>query len=193
TLASPGQRAGDLLAEALQPALADGRLLDAFEAKPAELWGLRHEMIDALWRGGTVVAHDLAFARGDVPAFRAEAMELVHARLADLVVADFGHLADGGVHFVLWWPADRGPLPAGLPALREELYELVAAHGGSFSAEHGIGPVNLSQYRRYAPAVGQWLTSSLKSLTDPRGILASTGLGQGGPPDEDRGGDRARS
>lgn len=171
-----GQQASELLLEALAPALADGRLLDAIEGRPAELWAFRHEVISSLRRGGLGFGLDVAFPRGVVTSFRAEAIRLVHDRQPELVVADFGHLADGGLHFVLWWPKDQGPLPAGLPALQEALYDLVVTYGGTFSAEHGIGPANLGRYRRYTPPAAQQLRASLKALLDPFRVLPGTDL-----------------
>ncbi len=166
-----------LLVEALSPLLDAGVLRDAVQGSPDTLWPIRHEMIDALRRGGTVVGHDVSVPRRRLVAFHAGVAELVDAQAPGWTLADFGHLGDGGVHVVLWWPAERGPAPRVPRVLRQALYDLVAANDGSFSAEHGIGPVNIERYHHYVPGEAQELTRAIKAITDPGGVLVGSGLG----------------
>lgn len=185
-LSSTGQGTGDgtdqdleqLLVGTLSPLLDSGEVIDAVRGSPDALWTIRHEMIDALRRGGTVVGHDVSVPRSRLVAFHHRVTELVQAQAPGWVLADFGHLGDGGVHVVLWWPNDRGPAPPLPSALRQALYDLVAANDGSFSAEHGIGPVNIERYRHYVPQEVQELTRVVKVMTDPGGVLVGSGLGR---------------
>lgn len=64
------------------------------------------------------------------------------------MMCDFGHCGDGGDHFNLVWPKDAPPYDSATASeVRARIYELlVRVYGGSFSAEHGIGPAN-SAYR----------------------------------------------
>ena len=75
-------------------------------------------------------------------AARAEAADVVRREVPDAVLADFGHLGDGGLHLNVVLP--DGCDPAAATALRESVYALVDRHGGSFSAEHGLGPANVA-------------------------------------------------
>ncbi len=171
------QDLGKLLVGALAPLLDSGELRDAMQVSTDALWPVRHEMIDALRRGGTVVGHDVSVPRRRLVAFHRDVTELVLAQAPGWTLADFGHLGDGGIHVVLWWPDDRGPAPPLPPGFRSALYDLVAANDGSFSAEHGIGPVNVERYHHYVDPQAQELTRSIKAMTDPGGVLAGSGLG----------------
>jgi D-lactate dehydrogenase (cytochrome) len=55
----------------------------------------------------------------------------------------------------------------------------VREFGGSFSAEHGIGPTNADWWRATVPSGARELTSGLKALFDPDGVLGHPGLPYG--------------
>ncbi|WP_116970933.1 FAD-binding oxidoreductase [Blastomonas sp. UPD001] len=132
-------------------------LEDAFVGDPAALWALRHAISDGVKALGQLVAFDLAFPRAHVEAFFAAATEMLSERFPSLKVADFGHRGDGGVHFnLVHLPHKSAPLTAAdITAIRTAVYDIaVWEYGGSFSAEHGIGPVNRAFVERYtAPGV----------------------------------------
>lgn len=143
---------------------APGLLADAYVGSPKDIWALRHALPEGLRAGGRVIAFDVSFARNRVMAFR----DMMTTELADaypeLRVCDFGHVADGGLHFNLVEPAG-----AQSPMGRDQIADLrafvnekvVRTFGGSFSAEHGIGRSNAMFYRRYVPSGVQRLENSL--------------------------------
>jgi len=47
----------------------------------------------------------------------------------------------------------------------------VRAHGGSFSAEHGIGRLKVEELQRYASPVELDLMRLIKQAFDPNGIM----------------------
>jgi D-lactate dehydrogenase (cytochrome) len=51
------------------------------------------------------------------------------------------------------------------------VFDLVAALGGSISAEHGIGRLKRDELARRRPALDLELMRALKAALDPRGIL----------------------
>jgi FAD/FMN-containing dehydrogenase len=51
------------------------------------------------------------------------------------------------------------------------VFDLVAALGGSISAEHGIGRLKRAELARRKSAVELGLMRELKALLDPKGIL----------------------
>jgi FAD/FMN-containing dehydrogenase len=62
-------------------------------------------------------------------------------------VCDFGHIADGGVHFNLVPRASAGDNPSRIAALRDHVLEMaVRDFGASFSGEQGIGRANQAAY-----------------------------------------------
>ncbi len=162
------------LDEVLENALAEiwsadePLLSDALVAPAVELWALRHALPEGVRHVGKLVAFDLSFRRQDVFAFCDRMKEQLPLRYPGVVICDFGHIGDGGVHFVLAFPTSSTFAPGDEPALREWVYEIaVRDFGGSFSAEHGIGRKNQATYDRYTAGELVRLADGLKSMTSP--------------------------
>ena len=51
------------------------------------------------------------------------------------------------------------------------VYDAVAAHGGSISAEHGVGVLKRDELPRYKDATALALMRSIKQALDPRGLM----------------------
>jgi FAD/FMN-containing dehydrogenase len=85
----------------------------------------------------------------------------------------FGHLGDGNLHYNLSGPEGA----AAQDFMRNEdvanriVYDLVAAAGGSISAEHGIGQLKRAELRRYKSRAEIELMARVKSAIDPDGIM----------------------
>jgi FAD/FMN-containing dehydrogenase len=98
-------------------------------------------------------------------AFRRVAIAQVASIFREYEVCDFGHLADGGVHFNLVLRAGNDHDPARVAALRHHILELaVRDFGASFSGEHGIGRANQGAYDHYIPAVTQHYSAAIAAL-----------------------------
>jgi len=155
------------------PGLAEAALLLA----PARAWAVRHAITDGLRRRGTVVGFDLCVRPPDLPALRAAVRQMVADRWPGLDVADFGHWGDGGVHCNVVVPTHRALDPAGVVELRRAVYGLtVERFGGSWSAEHGIGPANADWWLRTTTPAEQAALRAFKESVDPLGILGHPGL-----------------
>ncbi|WP_192257685.1 FAD-binding oxidoreductase [Mesorhizobium silamurunense] len=77
----------------------------------------------------------------------------------------FGHLADGNLHIVL---NRRGPLPTALAAA---LYADLAALGGSFSAEHGVGSKRIHALAATADRTKLKLMRRVKDTLDSHALM----------------------
>jgi FAD/FMN-containing dehydrogenase len=51
------------------------------------------------------------------------------------------------------------------------VYDAVAAHGGSISAEHGIGVLKRDELVQYKDATALGLMRALKAALDPQGLM----------------------
>lgn len=136
----------------------------------ARLWAYRELHTSAINRLGVPHKLDVALPHGGLAAFAAEVPHRVHAVAPGARVWLFGHVGDGNLHVNV-----TGVEP-GDPDLDGAVFELVAAMGGSISAEHGIGT-----------AKKRWLALSrapeeiaafraIKSALDPNGILNPNAL-----------------
>jgi FAD/FMN-containing dehydrogenase len=85
----------------------------------------------------------------------------------------FGHLGDGNLHYNVSPPegADHDAFMAQQDALNRLVHDAVAAHGGSISAEHGIGVLRRDELPRYKSPVELALMRTLKRALDPLGIM----------------------
>lgn len=165
----PGRAPDEELARLLEG--LDG-LRDAVVAAGAadrrRLWALREGHTDAVALHGPPVKLDVAIP---VPALAVVLAELP-AVLATVSPAArpvlFGHLAEGNVHVNLLGAADDD---AG-GRVTGAVLELVARHGGSISAEHGIGRAK----RRWLPLTrgpaDLAAMRAVKHALDPLGVLS---------------------
>jgi FAD/FMN-containing dehydrogenase len=161
------------LAAAIEGGAARDAAVAASEAERAALWRLRETIPEAQGREGASLKHDVSVAPARLPDF-VEAGRALLGRLApDARLVAYGHLGDGNLHFNLSEPAggDGGALAARTTEIRRAVHDLVAAHGGSFSAEHGIGQSKVGELERYEDPAALGLMRAIKQAIDPQGIM----------------------
>jgi FAD/FMN-containing dehydrogenase len=171
----PGDATGDLADEVdamfSQGLVTDGRLVDGSVA-----WTLRHGVSDALRTFGVVLGHDISPPIGTLMPMRAAAIDAIAEVAPDVVVCDFGHAGDGGLHLNVLVPNELGPPSAELAGrIRAAVDEVVARYGGSYSAEHGLGPLNAERWLADTPPIEQRMVAAIKGVVDPRRILGHPG------------------
>lgn len=171
------------LQEALNQFLQDQfehTICNAVIGNAAELWHLRHSITEGARALGKPIAFDVSVPRSHIMAFCRAARAVVAQDFPFLHVVDFGHIADGGVHFNVIWRNDAAlPYdPAQVQALRDRIYAMVVQDfAGSYSAEHGIGPHNLAYYQQYTPAPVRQLAQGLRQLMDPEQLCGTVDFG----------------
>jgi FAD/FMN-containing dehydrogenase len=152
-------------------AITDGRLLDT-----ATAWRLRHLVPEGLRAAGVVLGHDVSVPRSSLIEVRRRAIDAVAAIAPHAVMCDFGHAGDGGLHLNVLLPSDLGPPSAETrTAIRNCIDDLVAEAGGSYSAEHGLGPLNAQRWLATSSPIERRLVAALKDAVDPHRILGHPG------------------
>ncbi|PEQ14088.1 hypothetical protein B2G71_00205 [Novosphingobium sp. PC22D] len=143
---------------------------DAAIDRRDDLWAIRHALPEGLRASGAVVACDIALKRGDLMRFRSMARAALAREAPGFVPHDFGHIGDGGLHYNLVWPKRDGPVdPERADRARALIFDMVVRDfGGSFSAEHGIGPRNMSFYARFVPEPLRRLAGAVQHVVAPR-------------------------
>ncbi len=138
-----------------------------------ELWALRHNISDAQKLGGASIKNDISVPVSRVGAFIREAEALVTTLLPGIRVVAFGHVGDGNIHFNLTQPP--GMVAAQFldmwETLSREVNSVAARLGGSFSAEHGVGLLKVSEMKRLRSTVELDLMRTIKQALDPAGIM----------------------
>lgn len=163
-----GAELRDRLDRAMETLFEDGLVVDAVLHDEGAFWAIRHHVSDSLNAYGRVIAMDLALPRDRFVAFREEARATVRAMAPEVIVADFGHVGDGATHFNMVWPTALAYDAGAAEALRLAVCDLAVAAGGSFSAEHGIGPFNRHLRDRYLPEAVLGLEERLVSAAAGR-------------------------
>ena len=155
-----------------------GAVTDVLVGEDDAYWAIRHRISEGLAQDGEMAAFDVSVARARLPAFTDRVRALLAARYPEVWLCDYGHWGDGGSHLcVLWRAADVADGAAMKAALQESIYELaVRDFGGSYSAEHGVGPHNQRFYDRYADATVRALCRALRSVCDPEDRLGTVRL-----------------
>ena len=164
---------GAALAGAADAGLAQDAVLCAGERQRAALWRLRENIPEAQRRAGPSLKHDIAVPVARLPAFVAEASAWVARAAPAATLVAYGHAGDGNLHFNLSFPAGTAPAAVAElePRVRRAIHDLAVAHGGSFSAEHGVGRLKVEELQRYGSPVELAMMRELKRAFDPDGIM----------------------
>ncbi len=162
-----------VLAAAIEHGQAEDAVTAADGAQRDSLWRLRETIPEAQRHEGASLKHDISVAPGRLPAFIAEGEALLAKLAPQARLVAYGHLGDGNLHFNLSEPAggDAGALQRQAEVIRRAVHDLVAAHGGSFSAEHGIGQSKVGELERYEDPAALAVMRSIKRALDPLGIM----------------------
>jgi FAD/FMN-containing dehydrogenase len=161
-----------LLESALAPMIADGRVLDAVIAQSQtqrlHLWALREAAGQVMQAVQPSVDTDICLPLDKIALF----LQRIETRLPQIDPSAYSvivaHLGDGNLHYSMY-PQSHDP------ALHDRLVcaveDEVAALGGSFSAEHGVGLMKLNAMARRKDAAALDLMRAIKSALDPKGLL----------------------
>jgi FAD/FMN-containing dehydrogenase len=167
------ERAEAALAEPFEAGLAIDGVLAASETQRANMWWMRETLPECNRRVGTISSHDISLPLSRIGQFIAEGRGVVAGFGEELRINCFGHVGDGNLHYNVFPPKggrrDDHRVLAGL--LRTAIHDLVDAHGGSISAEHGIGRMKVGDLEKYGDPAKLAAMRAIKAALDPRGIL----------------------
>jgi FAD/FMN-containing dehydrogenase len=155
-----------LLSGVLERNLATDCVLAESERQESELWALRESITEAESREGRSVKHDVSVPISAIPEFLRMADEAVGRSFTGARINAFGHAGDGNIHYNVVVSDDLDGA-----ALNTVVNDLVVAHGGSISAEHGIGQYRVSELRRCRSNAELAIAERLKRALDPQGLL----------------------
>jgi FAD/FMN-containing dehydrogenase len=158
--------------EFLGALLAEDAITDAVVARSEEerrrIWALRESPAEYRRAMPPIIGFDVSVPLARMDAAVTELRGLLSRGWPDALPVFFGHVADSNLHLIVPVPGLTKDIKR---AVEDAVYAAVARHGGSVSAEHGIGRLK----RPYLPlsrgAAELALLSTLKQALDPRGIL----------------------
>ncbi|MFF7710962.1 FAD-linked oxidase C-terminal domain-containing protein [Pseudomonas sp. NPDC007930] len=161
------------LQQVLESALEQGLISDASLAQSLAqseaMWQLRENMSEAQAREGRNMKHDISLPLSRLEAFVASTEQQLAEQFPGVRHYTFGHLGDGNLHYNVAAPLGMSSEAhmARYAALSQVVHDNAHAHGGSISAEHGIGQRKRDLLPRYKSAVELQLMRRLKQALDP--------------------------
>src|SRR5215813_570467 len=163
----------EILAEGLERGLVeDATIADSLD-QTKMFWRIREMFGEVQRHEGGSIKHDVSVPVAAVPIFIEEANAAV-AKLIPLArPLPFGHLGDGNIHYNVAQPvgADKSEFLTHWGEVNAAVFGVVAKHGGSISAEHGIGVMKRDLLPKVKDPVAYDLMRTLKRTLDPKGIL----------------------
>jgi FAD/FMN-containing dehydrogenase len=163
-----------LMARALESNLILDAVIAENIAQAKALWHIRESIPMAQAQEGLNIKHDISLPVSRIPAFVSATDTLLHKAIQGVRLVNFGHLGDGNLHYNVQCPegADlRAFLRDNEAQINAIVYDSVAAHGGSISAEHGVGSLKRDELPHYKSAVALEMMRSIKRALDPQGLL----------------------
>ena len=147
--------------------LQDGAVAMDAQAR-AGLWAYRERHTESISAAGIPHKLDVAMPLARLAAFRAE-LDSVIAKAAwgarDARAIVFGHIGAGNLHVNVLGPAPDDD------SVDDAVLRLAAEHGGTISAEHGIGRAKAAVLHLSRSAAEIEAMRAVKSAFDPAGLL----------------------
>jgi FAD/FMN-containing dehydrogenase len=162
----------------MEQALDAGVITDAVVAEnltqAKALWHIRECIPLAQAEEGLNIKHDISIPVSRIPEFVETTDALLKRAIPGVRLVNFGHLGDGNLHYNVQCPAGadgKAFLQAQEPGVNKLVFDSVLAHGGSISAEHGIGSLKRDELPHYKSAVALDMMRAVKRALDPLGIM----------------------
>jgi len=154
----------------LEASMEKGIVVDGVVAQDnsqaASFWQIREGISEALGKAGVIYKYDFSLPITDFYRI-AEDLRARLGNVAATVVA-YGHLGDGNVHLNVSALKYDDEL---LGKIEPYVFEWVAKHKGSVSAEHGVGFMKPHALHYSKATEAMELMRRFKNLLDPKGIL----------------------
>ncbi len=172
-----GKGGDDVIEPILESLFNDGLINDAVVAGTAaqmtEFWSHRENISESIAAAGFAHKNDISIPIDQLGAFIAGLNALIAKEASDLICIVFGHIADGNLHLNYLAPkgTELSLFKDSVKVLEKKVFDLIKAHEGSISAEHGIGLLKKKDlpYSRTASEIE--IMRGIKKIFDPQNIM----------------------
>ncbi|KIO25753.1 hypothetical protein M407DRAFT_24911 [Tulasnella calospora MUT 4182] len=165
------EKVNNLLEELYEPADGEEALINSGALSQsadqfASLWAFREGIAEAAGKSGKVYKYDISVPVSEFVNTTNRVRERVGHKVKEVV--GYGHVGDGNLHINVIAETYTKEIEE---LLEPFIYEVVASHRGSISAEHGIGKMKPQHLHYSKDAVSIDLMKKIKQLFDERGIM----------------------
>ncbi|RFB03854.1 FAD-binding oxidoreductase [Parvularcula marina] len=163
----------DILSGAMERKIVSDGTIAQSEGQAYTLWALRHNASEAMKKDAAqCVKCDISVPIREVPSFLEKAGNAVTAEAPGARIIAFGHMGDGNIHYDILAPDGASPFGVKKGARLEHLvHEVVVAHDGSISAEHGIGLLKRDELKTRKSDVEMEMMRAIKTVLDSKGLM----------------------
>ena len=137
------------------------------------IWDFREHIPLAQAAEGKNIKHDVSIPISHIGDFIRTTDALLQQAFPGARMVTFGHVGDGNLHYNVAHPkqeTDQSFLQK-QTAVNRVVHDSVHQHGGSISAEHGIGALKRTEILRYKSDVEMQLMRSIKQALDPLNLM----------------------
>lgn len=167
------QRMQSLLETALEAGLVlDGAIAQSLDQRSL-FWRNRESISEAQKIEGGSIKHDVSVPLDQIAGFISLATAMLIKAFPGVRVTPFGHLGDGNLHFNVMQPkkGNKQTFLANWEPMNQMVHDIVRQHGGSISAEHGIGVLKKAELVRTKDRASLSAMKALKQALDPNKIM----------------------
>ena len=167
-------RLESLLGAALELGCVSDAVVAESLAQSQALWHMRESIPLAQAQEGLNIKHDISLPVSAIPDFVERTDAALRQHVPGVQLVNFGHLGDGNLHYNVQAP--QGMDGKRFLAEQEQrintlVFDAVAACGGSFSAEHGIGVLKRDELAARKSPVALTMMRAIKAALDPQGLM----------------------
>jgi FAD/FMN-containing dehydrogenase len=162
----------------LEAAMVAGCVSDAVVAENLSqaqtLWQVRESIPLAQAQEGLNIKHDISVPVSAMAAFVASTDALLAKIIPGVRLVNFGHLGDGNLHYNVQAPVGQDAaafLREREAEVNKIVFDAVMAHGGSISAEHGVGSLKVAHLAHYKSPVAMATMRAIKHALDPLNLM----------------------
>ena len=165
------------LEEIMEELAEEDLILDATIASSSKeienIWAMREDISESISMSGNVYKNDVSVPVSDLVNFIPDLEKIVKEKYADFDLLLFGHIGDGNIHINILDRSgqERNKFKEKLANLDSEMYQLIKAHEGSVSAEHGIGLLKKEGLKIQRSELEINIMQGLKEIFDKKNLL----------------------
>lgn len=172
-----GERLEAALADCLETDLVLDAVVAQSQSQRDSLWALRENTPEANRMAGAFCNSDTSVPISKVDVFIADTIKSISGIHPDVRINSYGHIGDGNIHHNVIPPAGETKAgfmasnPGIIDAVRMAINETSHHHGGSISAEHGIGRLKTHDLETFADKARYDAIRRIKVALDPNNIM----------------------
>ncbi|MES2024239.1 MAG: FAD-binding oxidoreductase [Pseudomonadota bacterium] len=162
-----------VIGAALQQDVIQDAIVARSIAQSKSIWDFREHIPLAQAIEGKNIKHDVSLPISRIADFISTTDQLLQQAFPGARMVTFGHLGDGNLHYNVAHPEQESDVTflEKQSAVNRVVHDSVHQHGGSISAEHGLGALKRTEILRYKSEVEMNLMRTIKQALDPLNLM----------------------